>query len=824
MKHFISLRALAILLAIGWCGNLYSAKEVFDRTIDTLPVYIQDMSLHNNGMDFYWDFEDKFEPTKKMTRFYNIYVYGRKSSDGPIDFKGVSLQKTSSVEHDKNGKPVQRYFFVFPNYQSMGTSRLFETPGKNIIATGGKVRYFEDLSILYRMRDEYGYDDFIASIGLNYVEEGSNDTLSCYQEYNNGKAFKYNGKIYDRDSVNTGGIHNISYLRFSLPTVWEAKCAKPYQTYHYNDSITLISLIKHEGRCVAKKKFWECQSSDGDWIFMGDANASDTTQLRIPAFDTNLKIRLGVVEEGNDTSYSEMKPVKMEDVTVFNISGRDIKDIEYKGSSTGTVNPEVIYEDEKSYVKYDWKTHTLSLKNYRSSSTTITSFESLSIEVIDTCEISTIFARNEASVSSVLTIKGGGTLNVKMLNLQVGDKISLALDSVSLIARTATYKNATFHMCRLIEKSVNNIRVEKYPYVQAYVSSEKVYGEPWKNHTISEGIDNIDLFWKMPLYNADTITDARRDSIKISCKMVSPQDSMFCFIQQRRQLPGSGMTEWQEARKWTGSADGFAEDPTFTFLSPKANTVAYEYRFGICKWSQYKRSGDTFNAFDTIAYSEPIRLVMHYPILFEQTDDNEYYYAYNPKDSKNVDDSEWILADSTAPCYMVQGDTIVLRYESGNSGNCFKDFYRTDPHNYAGWSYAALGNVIQGQSMPFGIAPAFKDSVEVTFKDAEGENLTKVLVSCGQQVTVPAAPTIEGKTFAGWSLESGNAETIVDLTTIEISDDTTFYPIFSESTNIYDLNDDQDTAIRKVYDWENSQIYIVTPNGRKFNVMGVEVK
>lgn len=104
---------------------------------------------------------------------------------------------------------------------------------------------------------------------------------------------------------------------------------------------------------------------------------------------------------------------------------------------------------------------------------------------------------------------------------------------------------------------------------------------------------------------------------------------------------------------------------------------------------------------------------------------------------------------------------------------------------------------------------ASKRSYTVTFVDWNGKELKTEEVVYGESATAPTAPTREGYTFTGWDKAFDN-----------ITEDITVTAQYKPNSQAID-NTDAEGVARKVM--ESDRIYIILPDGRKYNVLGEKI-
>ena len=104
---------------------------------------------------------------------------------------------------------------------------------------------------------------------------------------------------------------------------------------------------------------------------------------------------------------------------------------------------------------------------------------------------------------------------------------------------------------------------------------------------------------------------------------------------------------------------------------------------------------------------------------------------------------------------------------------------------------------------------ASKRSYTVTFVDWNGKELKTEEVVYGESATAPTAPTREGYTFTGWDKAFDN-----------ITEDITVTAQYKPNSQAID-NTDAEGVARKVM--ESDRIYIIMPDGRKYNVLGEKI-
>lgn len=125
--------------------------------------------------------------------------------------------------------------------------------------------------------------------------------------------------------------------------------------------------------------------------------------------------------------------------------------------------------------------------------------------------------------------------------------------------------------------------------------------------------------------------------------------------------------------------------------------------------------------------------------------------------------------------------------------------------------------------MSFGIAPVYKENVDIQFNNSQDEKIATVNTNCADPIELPDAPNVDGKKFIGWGTVKDDPNSIVDFTTTTLSQKCVLYAIYEPSTDVLEVKSDEQ-LVRKMIDEEKQQIIIVQPDGHKYNVLGVEVK
>ncbi len=302
-----------------------------------------------------------------------------------------------------------------------------------------------------------------------------------------------------------------------------------------------------------------------------------------------------------------------------------------------------------------------------------------------------------------------------------------------------------------------------------------------------------------------------------------------------------GEWQWQDpVTVGTFSSNDAQQGKIRTFTQKVA--VAYQYGYERAFQNGYAFRFRLYSAGTTI-YSEPYEYELYYPILINsqiETEDGEYEWLYSASGTTSM-----LAGLGEIPARY--NDTIIVRRQDNKINECMQ-FTRVNKPQFS------LESGIDENGNAWFICPGETEKINITvskklvvFDGVYGDGYPKALdftaqgfgkvngyyaqvVNCGDNVTLPDDPEMEGYIFTGW--KSWNDSEYADDAYLNVpaTDDNIigftadFEPIPEDVIDAIEevIGEDGSDRTRKVI--YNGQLLIIRADGTIYNVVGVRVK